>query len=91
MAKSKQQWREKLDELKKFFSENTIPAGPIQLYPWVSLPEPKKFIESSFTLLEAQLGNETFLPYMLRLIDLMKFIQNEQKTVATNANKSNPA
>jgi len=75
---TKAHWKAKIDEIESFFKSNGIPDGPIQLYPWLKISDPKKCIEAGVLTVRTNLGNEVYAPYMIRLLDLMKLIKTNE-------------
>jgi hypothetical protein len=72
----KQYWDEKIYELKKYFSEITLPAQPIRLNQCSTITDIPKFIENHFSVVKGNNGKRSFKPYLERLNQLKSILQN---------------
>jgi hypothetical protein len=60
-------WDADISELKTFFENITITDKPIKLNQCTIIVNCQSFIESHLTAVKANNGNETFMPYLMRL------------------------
>jgi hypothetical protein len=68
-------WKQSLEEFESYLRGRSMPDGPIKLDQCTTIADPSSFIDSHLAIVRANLGNETFRPYLDRLISFMKLIQ----------------
>ncbi len=70
-----EQWSKDIKELENFFANTKIPKHPIKLNEWSKITDYSKFIDSHFSIIRANNGNNTFLPYLNRLQELKEILK----------------
>ncbi|WNI35965.1 DUF6965 family protein [Chryseobacterium sp. SG20098] len=63
-------WDKEIQALENFFIEKEIPDNPIQFNVYGNISNVRKFIKSHLSVIKANNGNPTFLPYLSRLQQL---------------------
>lgn len=63
-------WNKEIQALENFFSDSEIPDNPIQFNAYSNISDLRKFIKSHLSVIKANNGNPTFLPYLSRLQQL---------------------
>lgn len=67
-------WTEEIESMEKFFE--ITPSGPIHLNQCETIINPSLFIRSHIDTLKGQNGNERYIPYLERMRELKKILQN---------------
>ena len=65
-----------IDELEVFFKEVALPKEPIKLACSGLIIDIQKFIKSNLSMLKEQNGKEIYQPYLNRLTELKKYLEN---------------
>ncbi|MEN5306315.1 DUF6371 domain-containing protein [Chryseobacterium cucumeris] len=63
-------WDKEIQALENFFTEAETPDHPIQFNTYSNISDVRKFIKSHLSVIKANNGNPTFLPYLSRLQQL---------------------
>lgn len=71
-------WSQEINEVEAFFSKAKLPETPFYLNNFTPIGNVKEFIEYNLEVAKAQNGNPTYRPYLNRVIELMRYI-NENK------------
>ena len=61
-------WDKEIEELESFFSSVVLPATPVFLSKGVTIRDSELFVKSHLDTVKQNNGNDTFLPYLQRLI-----------------------
>ena len=72
----KENWSNEISELETFFKGIATNNQPIQLNSCSMIYDVKKFTDNHFTIVAANNGNPTFLPYLNRLQELKNKLLN---------------
>lgn len=72
-------WRREITELEIFFNSISLPTYPIELNQSTTLLNVAKFIDSHFQTIKSNNGCETFEPYLNRLMELKKYLEESNK------------
>jgi hypothetical protein len=67
-------WEQDIIELRNYFAEVTLKTLPIKLNPSSTVTNCSLFLESHFTIVKANSGKQTFLPYLNRLKELKQVL-----------------
>lgn len=65
--KQAESWNKEITELEDFFTGIKLPDEPLKLNPYSTIVNLPVFIESHLTIVKANNGKQTFLPYLNRL------------------------
>ena len=68
-------WSRSLEEFESYIRGRSMPDGPIKLDQCTTVADPTSFIDGHLSTVKRNMGNETFRPYLDRLISFMKLIQ----------------
>jgi hypothetical protein len=71
-------WEQDITELENYFSGIALPTQPIKLNRFSTITNCSLFIESHFSIVKANNGKQTFLPYLNRLQELKFLNQNRR-------------
>jgi hypothetical protein len=71
-------WEQDINELENYFSGIALPTQPIKLNRFSTITNCSLFIESHFSIVKANNGKQTFLPYLNRLQELKFLTQNRR-------------
>jgi hypothetical protein len=71
-------WEQDITELENYFSGIALPTKPIKLNRFSTITNCSLFIESHFSIVKANNGKQTFLPYLNRLQELKFLTQNRR-------------
>lgn len=71
-------WEQDIAELENYFSGIALPTKPIKLNRFSTITNCSLFIESHFSIVKANNGKQTFLPYLNRLQELKFLTQNRR-------------
>jgi len=66
MDEHKKDWMEDIEQMEQYFKSIDL-NQTVQLEPFATITNLKKFIECHLSIVKAQNGKRTFLPYMERL------------------------
>lgn len=69
-----QSWEKDIAELEKYFVAIELPTQPVKLNPWSTIEDCSLFVESSFETVKRNNGTQIFLPYLDRLKELKKIL-----------------
>lgn len=61
-------WDKEIEELESFFSSVVLPAAPVSLSKGITISNSELFVKSHLDTVKQNNGNDTFLPYLQRLI-----------------------
>jgi len=67
MNTQKENWDNEIKELENYFSQVTIPSTTTKLSQCETITNRDTFIKSHLSIVKANNGNKTFLPYLKRL------------------------
>lgn len=67
-------WEQDIKELEKYFTEITLLTQPVKLNQCSTITDVSKYIESHFSIVKANNGKRTFLPYLNRLQELKQLL-----------------
>lgn len=70
-------WEAALSELEVFFKDRPLPAGPIRLSVCETITNPKLFVSSHIAVARANMGINTYAPYVSRLLSFQKFLTKQ--------------
>jgi hypothetical protein len=70
-------WKHEIDELEKYFGSVTFPLKVVKLNQCTSIIDVPKFIESHLSIVKANKGKLTYLPYLDRLKKLKDILHEE--------------
>jgi len=68
-----------IKELEMFFNETKLPPPPIKLNPVCVITNVRGFVDSHFEIIKANWERPTFEPYLQRLHQLKKLIENSKQ------------
>lgn len=71
-------WDDEIRELEEFYSGEKLPEK-IKLKSWEMIVDTRLFLESHFAMVRYHNGEEAYRPYLNRLIETKKIIENGQK------------
>lgn len=74
----KEDWSKEIDEIDKFLITTILPAHPIQLNSYTRITNIPGFITANLEVARAQSGNATYRPYLNRVIELMRYLQEKK-------------
>ncbi len=74
----KEDWTIEIAKLDEFYSTIALPSHPIQLNSYTRITNIKGFITANLEVARAQNGNPTYRPYLNRVIELMKYLQENK-------------
>jgi len=69
-------WNNEIEELESYFTNIVLPTEPIKLNKCSIIKDCSLFIKNHFETIKTYNGKTAYLPYLLRLKLLMKFIKN---------------
>lgn len=72
-----EKWDEHIHKLEEFFEKTEIPAGPIRVTKYAVIFDVGKFVSSHMSIVKANNGKYTFIPYLQRLMWVKKLIENK--------------
>lgn len=72
-------WNKEIEDLENYFNTNKIPDGPINLKQGSIILDGPKFIDSHLSTVQANNGNRTFLPHLIRLQELKQILSTIYK------------
>ena len=67
-------WDKEIQELEQYFDNTTLPNDPVRLNQSALITNVSKFIDSHFTTVKANNGNNRYLPYLSRLQQLKEIL-----------------
>ena len=67
-------WDNEIAKLEKYFNGLKLPVDPIELNPYTTINNVNDFIESTLSIIKAQNGKQTYLPYLKRLQELKLYL-----------------
>jgi hypothetical protein len=70
------EWISEIDSLETFFAGIDLPVSQVKLNSWTTINDVQAFLDSHFATVKANIGNPTFLPYLHRLQELKRLIEN---------------
>lgn len=68
-------WDEEIRELDEFFSGKRLPEK-VRINNWSLIVDSKLFLESHFAMVRYHNGEEAYLPYLNRIIELKTILEN---------------
>jgi len=68
------EWSNDIAELETYFENTTIINKPVQLNQCTIITDCHSFIKSHLTIVKANNGNQTFIPYLNRLQELKQIL-----------------
>jgi len=71
-----QNWNKDISDLESYFAKVEFPTKPVQLNECTVLTDCSFFVDGSLTIIKANNGNSTFLPYLNRLKKLKEILNN---------------
>lgn len=74
----REDWTKEIEKLDEFYSSIALPSHPIQLNSYTRITNIKGFITANLEVARAQNGNPTYRPYLNRVIELMKYLQENK-------------
>ncbi|MBK9104074.1 MAG: hypothetical protein IPL92_05780 [Saprospiraceae bacterium] len=74
----REDWTKEIEKLDEFYSSIALPSHPIQLTSYTRITNIKGFITANLEVARAQNGNPTYRPYLNRVIELMKYLQENK-------------
>lgn len=73
--KQSNNWDDEIREIEKFFSTHETP-GRVRLNSWSLIVNVDLFLSSHLCMVKHHNGNKVYLPYLERLFELKKIIEN---------------
>jgi hypothetical protein len=83
MNKINHNWNKEIAELEKFFSTATLPKR-VRLNSWTLVVDPRLMIDSHLSMIRYHNGESAYTPYIERLFELKKILEDEQKGTGTD-------
>ena len=71
-------WDSEIRELEEFFRDRQLPEK-IKLNSWSMIVNTRLFLDTHFAMVRYHNGEEAYLPYLNRITELQKIIENGQK------------
>lgn len=71
----KEDWSKEIEEIDDFFSNTILPTYPIQLNSYSRITNIPGFLAANLESARAQNGNPTYRPYLNRVLELMKYLK----------------
>ncbi len=68
-------WDKEIAEMDQFFETASLPEGPFKLNPYTPITEASGFLKYNLAVAKEQNGNPTFRPYLIRVKELMEYVQ----------------
>ena len=69
-------WSKEIEEVEEFFRTRLLPAPPIQLNPYTRITNIQGFLSANIEVAKAQNGIPTYRPYLNRVIELMRHLND---------------
>jgi len=69
-------WDKEITELEKYYAGVILPSQEVKLNEWTTILDTHKFVNSHFATVKENNGNPVFLPYMERLNELIRVLNN---------------
>lgn len=69
-------WDKDIKKLEKYFSAAEMPIHPLRLNEASWITNVSKFVKSHLDIVKANSGNKTYKPYLDRLKELKKLLEN---------------
>ncbi|QRQ99733.1 DUF6965 family protein [Dyadobacter sandarakinus] len=67
-----------LQELEAWFDGRQLPEGPIQVNNYTNIPDPARFVELEFGVLNMNKGNNLYDSCRLRLIEFKEWMERQE-------------
>lgn len=71
---NKLKWQKSITKLEKYFADIVLPIQPLKLNNHSTITNCTQFVENHLTVVKANIGKQTFLPYLYRLEELKEFL-----------------
>jgi hypothetical protein len=68
-------WSQQIKELESYFNSIEYPQEPIKINSYSTILDCTQYVEAHFSIVKANNGKQTFLPYLNRLQELKKYFQ----------------
>ena len=72
-------WTKEIRELEDFFAERKLPEK-VRLDSWNMIVDCKLFVDTHMSIVHYHNGNDVYLPYLNRLIEIKNILQNGRET-----------